>query len=598
MTTVVYPGSLDGITYGHMQAISDAQQAFGKVIVALGINPDKVGKYTFSLAERLRMAEKAFCGTRNVSVTSFSGFLVRFLVRNDYNIVVRGLRNSTDFLESLAQDNIGWQQDMAADIKVFYLPTKPAQTFISSSYMKAVVKDQGNATMMAPLSTIQATQARLVGQYLFGLTGGSGSGKSWLGKAFKTIAERRHIPFEHIDMDKIAHAILKDESEPVYCKTRKKIAKAFGPHMRNPDGSINREELRKVVFSDADKRAIYNSIIHDPLFFRTTDLLRRRKGLFIVDGALLAETNKLPFVNNNVLLLDANMRLIAERLKERDGLSSQQIEARLRAQGTTKMKRAAILKAQKQARHGELLSSCASELTTPQAVEKLFDQLLAASDIYGELRITGFFKQLGVPDPSGEYHWLRRQYGDDTRFHHSLAHIVDGLTVISQISDQIENPEAFMLAWMFHDSVYDSHRQDNEEASAALFRNKAKVWGLDSKLIEQTAKLIMVSKYHHIIPVTNDEKLFSDLDKMVFGLPYTLFRSHEKDLRREGDWVSDLKWASRRIDFLERLPQNLYVTPFFDERYGSAAHSNIQRSIERLRGKQAKALGQQHGPQP
>jgi len=77
-------------------------------------------------------------------------------------------------------------------------------------------------------------------------------------KRLKEHAEKKDIEVYHIDLDKIAHAILENLEEPAYKETRKEISDYFGPEVNLPDGRINRKKLGDIVFNDAEKLSKLN----------------------------------------------------------------------------------------------------------------------------------------------------------------------------------------------------------------------------------------------------------------------------------------------------------------------------------------------------
>lgn len=570
MSNAVYPGSLDPITYGHISAIQDTAESFGEVTVAIGVNPSK--NYLFSLAEREFLVRKALSKIENTSVTSFSGLLVHFLVRNNLNIVVRGVRNGGDLDDAMLQETIGWQQTMAEKIKAFYVPARPGKAFISSSALKAVLKEQGDATHLAPLSTIHATQARMLSQYFYGITGVSGSGKSTVCKKFKEIADERNIPLFHVDMDKIAHDILNDECDPIYINTRKSIEVAFGSGILDENGFIVRKRLGEIVFGNPEKLKILNGIMHDPVFFKVNDMLRGRKGIFLIDGALLAETGKTSFVNNNVLIVQASQEKISERLRTRDNLSVEQIERRSSSQFSTETKMSIILDSIESEAYGDL--NCYDS-----NVIEAFDEMLNQVDIYGELRITGFLKRLGAPEAA--YNEIRKLYSSSDRFYHSLSHIVYGLNKMPAFFEHINDKDAFTLAWIFHDSVYDSREKDNEEKSADLVEKMCLSWGIENALfINRVKKYILATKHGHVKPENSDEEWLVDLDMSIIGS--TDYATYEENVRREYSWLSMKDWVNGRHKFLSGLEFPYFYNDYFINSFSENADKNIKDSLEKL----------------
>lgn len=384
MPTAVYPGSFDPITFGHVSAIADAAKAFGSVVVAIGVNPDK--KYMFSPGERESLVRAAVGHIPGVTVTPFSGLLVHYMVRNHLHVVVRGLRNAQDLNDAMLQDTLGWQQSLAKDIQVFYVPARVGNHFTSSSALKNVMREQGHATHLAPLSTLHAVQARMLGQYVYGVTGASAAGKSFVCRKFKEIATRRHIPLTHIDLDSIAHEILSTAQEPLYKKARLEVLVTFGSEVAGPHGTINRKALGRMVFEDPAKLTQLNAILHEPIFFKMNDRMRHEKGIFLVDAALLAESGKLHLAHNHILLVKAPKETRQQRLVTRDKLDAEQIDRRLKSQFSSRVKAQLVEKAIQETRYGALDQLTNDGHLTDKALEAAFDTMLSRIDLYGQFQ--------------------------------------------------------------------------------------------------------------------------------------------------------------------------------------------------------------------
>src|SRR6188768_2005990 len=95
MTTAIYPGSFDPITFGHLDVMERAAKLFDKLIVAVAHNDEK--KPLFSADERMRLIRESINSRPNIEVVSFGGLLVDFAQKSGATAVVRGLRAVTDF---------------------------------------------------------------------------------------------------------------------------------------------------------------------------------------------------------------------------------------------------------------------------------------------------------------------------------------------------------------------------------------------------------------------------------------------------------------------------------------------------------------------
>ena len=91
---VIYPGSFDPVTYGHLDIIKRASEKFDKVIIAVLNNHSK--KNTFSIDERLELLKNTTQDLSNVEIDSFSGLLKEYAKEKKCSTVIRGLRAKSD----------------------------------------------------------------------------------------------------------------------------------------------------------------------------------------------------------------------------------------------------------------------------------------------------------------------------------------------------------------------------------------------------------------------------------------------------------------------------------------------------------------------
>lgn len=573
MTTAVNPGSFDPVTNGHIKAITDVAAVFDKVVVAIGVNPAK--NYMFSLAEREELMRKALARVPNVEVTAFSGLLVNFMTRNDYDVIVRGLRNGQDFEESLMMETVGWKQLLAEDIKVFYVPARPEHAFTSSTMLKGVLKEQGDARTLAPLSTIQATQARMMGQYFYGVTGVSGSGKSTLCRAFQKVAEQRNIPVLHVDLDKIGHAVLSTEQDAVYQKVRADIKEVFGDSVVDENGQIVRKKLGEIVFQDPEKLQQLNAIVHPAILFRMHDILYGKKGIFLIDTALLSESALESVVNNQALLVEIDPAEAQRRIESRDNLQEGQAQRRASSQLTQEEKAHRIQSRIDADNHGNLDFVQGGPSLTEAAIEQAFDKMLERIDIFGEMRVTGFFKTLGVAAAGDAYTALRKIYSGDDRFYHTLARVVDGLNALPDIAPYIQDKEGFTLAWLFQGAAQSAPGISDAAKAAELLDKMGAEWEVNSSTIMAAKNILLRADAQN----SGDAAFFSDFSRRVFGDKLENFLAFETALKREFNRSAMRDGDVRYKAILESMQAAGYKTDYYQKKLGPAAQKNIQQAL-------------------
>jgi pantetheine-phosphate adenylyltransferase len=155
--TAVYAGSFDPVTLGHIDIVRRGATLFDEVIVAVGQNPAK--RYTFDLAERMRLIEHALQGIENVRVDHFDGLLVDYCKKVDAGIILRGLRAVTDFEFEF---KIGLaNMDMAPHIQTVFLLTEPRMLFVSSSLVREIASHGGDIRRYVPDEAARALVERL-----------------------------------------------------------------------------------------------------------------------------------------------------------------------------------------------------------------------------------------------------------------------------------------------------------------------------------------------------------------------------------------------------------------------------------------------------
>lgn len=171
--------------------------------------------------------------------------------------------------------------------------------------------------------------------YLVGLTGGIGSGKS-------TVSERlRTLGCEVIDADLVAREIVQ-RGEP----TLLDLVERFGPAILHEDGELDRKELARVAFADAEARADLDRITHPRVAARIAERIAQigaaaetaDEDMVVVDHPLLIETGQTGRFDAVVVVL-ADEALRVRRLVDERGLDEADVRARLRAQVDDRQRR-------------------------------------------------------------------------------------------------------------------------------------------------------------------------------------------------------------------------------------------------------------------
>ncbi len=351
MTKAMLAFSADPITYGHINLIERAARQFDEMVVGIGVNPEKVSKYLFSLEERTEMAKRALQHLPNVSVISFEGLLVDYAYLNKIPVLVKGLRDIRDLDDEKTQYYMG--QAHQKGIETFPLICEKNQSFISSHSIKGIQAEHGATQLFVPLYVKQCLEAKMSGQYLVGLTGQIAVGKSTVTDALVAEGAKHGIQVYNLDLDAITHEIQDTNKELVYQDVRDEIIAEFGSEVANPDGTINRKMLGPKVFGNPQNLKRLNDIMSNPLLTIVRRELRGKKGIILINAALLIETEMTYLCNNNLILVDANTDSQRRRLVAK-GHNPDEIKKRIESQLTYELKLEGIEKRIQEDRNGHV----------------------------------------------------------------------------------------------------------------------------------------------------------------------------------------------------------------------------------------------------
>lgn len=154
---VLYPGSFDPVTNGHIDIIDRCARNFDQVIVAVLNNPSK--ESMFSVEERIELLEKVLKDYDNIEVDSFSGLLVDYALEKNCTKIVRGLRAVSDYEYELQMALANKKQ--AEEIETFFMVSRGEYSFLSSSIVKEIATFGGNISCFVPKAVENAMHSKI-----------------------------------------------------------------------------------------------------------------------------------------------------------------------------------------------------------------------------------------------------------------------------------------------------------------------------------------------------------------------------------------------------------------------------------------------------
>ncbi|HVL01140.1 MAG TPA: metal-dependent hydrolase [Dongiaceae bacterium] len=183
------------------------------------------------------------------------------------------------------------------------------------------------------------------------------------------------------------------------------------------------------------------------------------------------------------------------------------------------------------------------------------------------------------------YHALRTRYDEPQRHYHTFAHIEACLRHLDAVRPQLRKPATVELALWFHDVIYDPRAKDNEARSADFARSALQACQVDSVLIAEVERLILLTCHTETPPdLDPDARYLLDIDLAILGAETTLYDRYETWVRQEYAHVPLIlfRWGRKRLlrHFLSQPA--LYTTEHFRSQFEDQARLNLRRAITAL----------------
>ena len=156
--TVIYPGSFDPITNGHLDIVERAAKLFDEVIVAVA-KDNKNKKFLFKDEKRKELIKKSVAHLSNVRVKIFHGLLIDFVLKEKSKIIIRGLRVLSDFEYEFRMALMN--RKMNDVITTLFMMPNEKYTHIGSSLIKEVAMLGGSIDDYVPSSIIKEVISKI-----------------------------------------------------------------------------------------------------------------------------------------------------------------------------------------------------------------------------------------------------------------------------------------------------------------------------------------------------------------------------------------------------------------------------------------------------
>lgn len=153
----LYPGTFDGLTYGHLDIIQRGSQMCDLLYVAVAHNEDK--NPLFTVEERLEILRESTANLENVQITTFYGLTMDYAEQVGANYVIRGIRMISDFEYELQMALMN--RALNSRVETLFMVPSAKYLHVSSSLIKEVLLLGGDVKQFVPPATERCLRAKL-----------------------------------------------------------------------------------------------------------------------------------------------------------------------------------------------------------------------------------------------------------------------------------------------------------------------------------------------------------------------------------------------------------------------------------------------------
>lgn len=600
-------GSFDPYTYGHHSMLKTALEKSREENIVIGIAVNSIKKPTFSPYDRKFIIESYLSDKDKgrVKVDIISGPTKIYMTKNAIPNLLRGARDQKDFADesTLARLN---DRIPGKAITSIYPQTDDKLSAVSSSNLKLLADLGVPLDDYASAFTREVLKMKTSGKLLVGVIGGVASGKSSICRELEQYSKNQDINIHYINMDAYGHTILNATKDvlPMYEDVRDEVTKEFGPAVRNADGTINRAELRKIVFGNNEKLEKLNGIMFEPVMtLLIEDLMPIRDGIILLENAALVQQGLTEICDENILNVRVSPEVQLERLQNRNNLSRSEASDMIFSQfGQDETLYKINEKHAKEfdRMYVEVDTDCnISDISIQNVYDNLENEYLRRREVrrYGKLFIP---EEIYFDDDLAFIQTIKEKYSEHHRYYHNLNHIEDMLVLFQKVKDEYKKsggklPYAneIYLATMFHDIIYNikkdtkSNEVKSAEFAADYLKEHLKTPNIDIDVVCELIKLTEshTDPRHEAKELEEYQKIFLDMDMTIFAAEEDKLGTYENAIYQEYSslYTRNIYIEGRRDvlwDLLEK--RYIYHSNLFRKKYDKKAWKNVKSLINYL----------------
>lgn len=180
---------------------------------------------------------------------------------------------------------------------------------------------------------------------------------------------------------------------------------------------------------------------------------------------------------------------------------------------------------------------------------------------------------------------LHAAYAEPHRAYHTLEHVRDCLDLLAAVEGVSDDERRVLThAFWWHDAVYDTTRNDNEDVSAELAERDLAAQGEPAGHRAEVARLIRLTKGHQVEPGDRLGAVMVSIDLSILGRDPAAYDRYAAQIREEYAWVPEDGWRAGRARVLRHFldAEVIYADPVFRARLEAQARENLARELATL----------------
>lgn len=180
--------------------------------------------------------------------------------------------------------------------------------------------------------------------------------------------------------------------------------------------------------------------------------------------------------------------------------------------------------------------------------------------------------------------WLEIEtnHSSKKRHYHNLSHLENLFTELILIKDELNHWDTIQFSIFYHDSIYNTSKNNNEEKSAALAVERLSQIGYPEDKITACKNQILATKHHQFSD--SDTNYFTDADLSILGKSWQAYEEYYKQIRKEYSIYPDFMYNNGRKKVLRHFlnMEPIFKTDYFHKKYENQARINLEKELEIL----------------